>query len=184
MQIAAFLPTSTFAQSKMLTSVRSGVQSASRTASATARQSPVASFSTALRRSSAATPPAAAETATTPTHYLVTLLRSPLHLPVPSKATCESLGLRKRSSTSLIPINSTNAGYILKIKELVGVKLVDCEAIQGKLSKREERMGYGTGREGRRGAGLGGMGLFTSEGIVTVGKDRCSNEERGFKVVR
>lgn len=184
MQIASFLSTSTFAQSEMLGTTLRGLQTATRTASATGRQSFGASFSTTIRRPSAESTPDAAAPAPAPTHYLVTLLRSPLHLPIPSKATCESLGLRKRSSTSLIPINSTNAGYILKIKELVGVKLVDCEVIQGKLAAREERMGYGVEREGRRGAGLGGMGLFTSEGVVTVGKDRCSGEERGFKVVR
>lgn len=184
MQISAFAQTVNFRKSRMLSSTMKGLSRAGSLLGGTRSQSLGASFSTTISPTSSAGAAPATTTAPAPTHYLVTLLRSPLHLPVPSKATCESLGLRKRSATSLVPINSTNAGYILKIKELVSVKLVDCDIIQGKLLKREERLGYGAEREGRRGAGLGGMGLFTSDGVVTVGKDRCSNEERGFKVVR
>lgn len=141
-----------------------------------------ASISSSSRTPKASTSASIPSPAGPSTHYLVTLLRSPLHLPISSKNTCESLGLRKRSATSLVPINSTNAGYILAIKELVGVKLVDFHQIQKNLFKRQEKLGINV--EGRRGAGLGGMGMITTNGVVTVGKDRSAGEERGFLVVR
>lgn len=107
-----------------------------------------------------------------PTHYEVTLKRSPLHLPADSLAACVSIGLRKRLSTTLIPINQSNSGNLLTIKELISVKLVNLEEF---IAARPERSG-----EGRTGAGLTGRG---GNGVIRVGKDRCRGEERGFRVL-
>lgn len=115
------------------------------------------------------------------THYLITLLRSPLHLPAPILATAHSLGLSKRLSSSLVPITRENAGFILRIKELVGVRTVAAEEVDRAASSAwRDRAG-----EGRQGAGFNTLGDH-SEGraVVRVGRERARGEERGFKVVR
>ncbi|GAA5972818.1 hypothetical protein JCM21900_006907 [Sporobolomyces salmonicolor] len=115
----------------------------------------------------------------TPTHYLVTLLRSPLHLSKSIGASLTSLGLYKRLSSSIVPINSVNAGYILKAKELVGVRTVSAEEVASMASK-EWRNRPGDGRQG--------SGLRVREGageaaVIRVGSERARGDERGFRVV-
>lgn len=111
------------------------------------------------------------------THYLVTLLRSPLHLPAPILATCQSLGLTHRLSSSIVPISPENAGFILRVKELVGVRSVGVEEVaKAQDSAWREREG-----EGRQGSGLSRNG--GERGVVRVGRERARGVERGFKVV-
>lgn len=124
------------------------------------------------------------------THYCITLLRSPLHLPIASQRTCQALGLGKRMNRTIVPISSVNAGYILSIKELVGVELVNLEEVQTREYEREMLRVERGDVEGRRGAGLTAhnpanweLSLGSSSGVVRVGKDRCRGSERGFKVV-
>ncbi|KAM0751490.1 hypothetical protein T439DRAFT_324674 [Meredithblackwellia eburnea MCA 4105] len=112
------------------------------------------------------------------THYLVTLLRSPLHLPKHLKASCNSLGLNTRLSSSIVPITPENAGYILSIKELVGVRTVGVEdVLQASDPSWRNRPG-----EGRQGRGLSTNGVPGS-GVVRVGSERARGDERGFKVI-
>lgn len=111
------------------------------------------------------------------THYLVTLLRSPLHLPAPILASCQSLGLTHRLSSSIVPISPENAGFILRVKELVGVRSVGVEEVaKAQESAWREREG-----EGRRGSGLSRTGA--ERGVIRVGRERARGVERGFKVV-
>jgi len=147
---------------------------------------PLSSLRTATRPiSSSALAPAQAPTPSTSTlpaanashtHYLVTLLRSPLHLPVAAAATCNSLGLTHRLTSSLVPITQENAGFILRVKELVAVRTVAPEDL-AKAASQEWRERPG---EGRRGSGLMG---HSETGVVRVGSERARGEERGFKVV-
>lgn len=112
------------------------------------------------------------------THYLITLRRSPLHLPSPIKSSCKSLGLGHRLSSSIVPITQENAGYILRIKELINIKLLSVNEISRAVDQNWSlREG-----EGRRGSGLHLM----REGaeVIRVGTERCRGEERGFKVIQ
>lgn len=60
-----------------------------------------------------------------PTHYLITLERSPIGLPPASRATLEALGLHDKLHRAVMhPFSATTAGQILKVKELVRVKNV------------------------------------------------------------
>lgn len=111
------------------------------------------------------------------THYLITLRRSPLHLPSPIQSSCKSLGLGHRLASSIVPITQENAGYILRIKELITVKTIGVEeisrAVDQSWSLREG--------EGRRGSGLHLM--REGAGVIRVGTERSRGEERGFKVL-
>ncbi|BGP03942.1 Proteophosphoglycan ppg4 [Rhodotorula toruloides ATCC 204091] len=122
---------------------------------------------------------AAAPAAPAPSHYLITLLRSPNHLGVTVNATTRVLGLRRRLSSVIVPINAVNAGYILRIKELVGVRLVSREDVQRWASKEwRERPG-----EGNQGSGLRIVGGSGPNAVIRVGSERARGDERGFKVV-
>jgi len=116
---------------------------------------------------------------TTPSHYLITLLRSPLHLSPAIKSSLSSLGLYKRLSSTIVPISQTNQGYILRAKELVGVKLITKEEVE-KAGAREWREREG---EGRRGSGLRVREGQGKDGVIRVGSERARGEERGFKVL-
>ncbi|GAA6006804.1 hypothetical protein JCM11491_003186 [Sporobolomyces phaffii] len=114
-----------------------------------------------------------------PSHYLVTLQRSPLHLNPAIKQSLASLGLYKRLSSSIVPITPTNQGYILRAKELVGIRPLS-EAQVRDLGSAAWRNRPGEGRQGsglrvRHGAGEGG--------VIRVGSERARGEERGYKVV-
>jgi ribosomal protein L30/L7E len=111
------------------------------------------------------------------THYLVTLLRSPLHLPKNIATTCTSLGLSHRLSSSIVPISRETAGAILQVKELVGIRAVGIEEVS-KAAGREWRMRAG---EGKQGGGFRSVG--TELGVIKVGREKCRGEERGFKVL-
>lgn len=59
------------------------------------------------------------------THYLITLKRSHIGLPKEYKETLEALGLHDKLHRSVIhPFSPTTAGQILKVKELIQVKVV------------------------------------------------------------
>ncbi|GAA5884177.1 hypothetical protein JCM6882_002167 [Rhodosporidiobolus microsporus] len=135
---------------------------------------------------SAASPPSpAADAAATPTgaaasHYLVTLLRSPLHLPKRTLQSVRSLGLGKRLSSSIVPITPSNAGYILALKELVGVRTVTQEQVKHWASREwRERKG-----EGNQGAGMRVRADGSDRSVIRVGSERARGDERGFKVVQ
>lgn len=120
-------------------------------------------------------------TSTTPTkpehtHYLLTLKRSPLHLPKQASLTCKALGLSHRLSTTLVPISPETAGAVLKVKELLAVKLVSpfTEENMEKGFGRSERIG----EEGKQGSG---MRFSLGGGIIRVGSERCNGEERGYR---
>ncbi|GAA5877649.1 hypothetical protein JCM8547_007129 [Rhodosporidiobolus lusitaniae] len=132
--------------------------------------------------SSAETTPAdpSASSSSSPSHYLVTLLRSPLHLPPSLSASICSLGLNKRLSSAIVPITPTNAGYILKLKELVGVRSVTSDEVR-QWGSREWREREG---EGRQGSGLRIGGYAGENSVIRVGSERARGDERGFRVVR
>ncbi|BGP28050.1 hypothetical protein JCM10295v2_007037 [Rhodotorula toruloides] len=112
-------------------------------------------------------------------HYLITLLRSPNHLGASIFSTTRVLGLNKRLSSVIVPINPINAGYILRIKELVGVRLVSREDVQ-RWASREWRERPG---EGNQGSGLRIAGGAGPNAVIRVGSERARGDERGFKVV-
>lgn len=149
--------------------------STSRLASSSSSSSPSSSTSASV---STTTPSTSSSSESEKTHYLITLRRSPLHLPSPIKSSCKSLGLGHRLASSIVPITQENAGYILRIKELITVKLLGIDeisrAVDQSWSLREG--------EGRRGSGLHLM----REGaeVIRVGTERSRGEERGFKVIQ
>lgn len=115
-----------------------------------------------------------------PSHYLITLLRSPLHLNPSIKQSLSSLGLYKRLSSSIVPISPQNEGYILRAKELVGVRTLREEEVR-ELGSMEWRDREG---EGRKGSGLRVRQGAGQDGVIRVGSERARGEERGFKVVQ
>ncbi|KAI5481292.1 50S ribosomal protein [Pseudohyphozyma bogoriensis] len=125
--------------------------------------------------SSAPAPAASAAAAAEHTHYLVTLLRSPSHLPPPKAAACKTLGLTHRLSSSFVPISPEAAGSILAVKELVGVRTVGMDDIS-KVNARRVR----EGEEGKKGSGLRSHG--TLGGTIRIGTERANGDERGFRV--
>ncbi|GAA5822062.1 hypothetical protein JCM5353_006218 [Sporobolomyces roseus] len=114
-----------------------------------------------------------------PSHYLITLLRSPLHLSPSIKSSLSSLGLYKRLSSTIVPISQTNQGYILRAKELLGVKMITKEQVE-EAGRREWREREG---EGRKGSGLRVREGQGENGVIRVGSERARGEERGFKVL-
>ena len=154
-------------------------RSAARAASTSTSAPPAASSSLPTASTSHSTPPATLPSASAKSHYLVTLLRSPLHLPAPVQATCQSIGLSHRLSSSIVPITRENAGFILRIKELVGVRMIAAEDV-AKASDPSWRDREG---EGRRGGGFVTKGE-PGRGVIRVGRERARGDERGFRVVR
>ena len=123
---------------------------------------------------SATAPPAAS-------HFLVTLLRSPLHLAASQKASAASLGLYKRLSSAIVPITAQNAGYVVQLKELVGVRACT-DADVARWGSREWREREG---EGRQGSGMRiKLGGEKGRSVIRVGSERARGDERGFRVVR
>ncbi|GAA5942444.1 hypothetical protein JCM3775_006989 [Rhodotorula graminis] len=139
--------------------------------------SPAAASTTTASTSAAST------SAPTPaaSHFLVTLLRSPLHLAASQKASAASLGLYKRLSSSIVPITAQNAGYVVQLKELVGVRACS-EADVARWGAREWREREG---EGRQGSGMRvKLGGDKARSVIRVGSERARGDERGFRVVR
>ncbi|KAK4051574.1 hypothetical protein OIV83_002714 [Microbotryomycetes sp. JL201] len=122
--------------------------------------------------------PVASTSAAGTTHFIVTLTRSPLHLPKSVKATCSTLGLHKRLSTTIVPNTSQNVGALLAVKELVHVQPFDAANADHKSLTRQWREREG---QGRRGSGIRASGTDLS--VIRVGSERARGEERGFKVV-
>jgi ribosomal protein L30 len=67
-------------------------------------------------------------------YYRIQLKRSTIALPKAIKETVAKLGLGKTGSVAYQRVNPMSAGMILKVKDLVDVKLVDQA-----LSKAQER---------------------------------------------
>ncbi|GAA5839964.1 hypothetical protein JCM9279_005222 [Rhodotorula babjevae] len=148
------------------------------------RPSPVAAAAAAPTTASTSASTSAAPDASTPpaaSHFLVTLLRSPLHLAASQKASAASLGLYKRLSSALVPITAQNAGYVVQLKELVGVRACSEEDVARWGSRGwREREG-----EGRQGSGLRvKYGGDKARSVIRVGSERARGDERGFRVVR
>ncbi|GAA5938071.1 uL30 family ribosomal protein [Sporobolomyces koalae] len=147
-----------------------GTRFGSSQASSSSSSTPVTSNTTAAQPSSSSQESS---------HYLVTLLRSPLHLNPAIKQSLASLGLYKRLSSSIVPINPTNQGYILRAKELVGIKPLSQSQVQ-ELGSETWRNRPG---QGRQGSGLRIRMGASDQGVIRVGSERARGEERGFKVV-
>ncbi|WWC99539.1 ribosomal protein L30 [Kwoniella sp. B9012] len=96
----------------------------------------------------------------TPTHHLITLIRSPIGLPASSRKTLEALGLYRLRESALHPYSETTAGRILKVKELVHVANVT-KAEGEVLRKRRRSEGSGLEPSGR--VYGGGKGLAESQ---------------------
>ncbi|GAA6011096.1 hypothetical protein JCM10207_005495 [Rhodosporidiobolus poonsookiae] len=136
----------------------------------------------AASTSSAPAPPtldASFSSPAAPSHYLVTLLRSPLHLPKSTLASIRSLGLGKRLSSAIVPISQTNAGYILALKELVGVRTVTQDQVK-QWASPEWRARAG---EGKKGAGMRIRADATRDSVIRVGSERARGDERGFRAL-
>ncbi|TNY18719.1 hypothetical protein DMC30DRAFT_418563 [Rhodotorula diobovata] len=140
--------------------------------------------STSQASTSRAGPPPPTTTTTSaasssPSHFLVTLLRSPLHLGASQRASAASLGLHKRLSSSIVPITPQSAGYVLALKELVGVRRVSRDEVAAWGSREwRERPG-----EGRKGSGLRVKAEADEGSVIRVGSERARGDERGFRVV-
>ncbi len=92
----------------------------------------------------------AAESTPAPTHFLITLLRSPIGLPPASRQTLTALGLNKLHTSVIHPFSETCAGQILRIKELVEVKNVTADQgreIMRMLRTRGEGKGWEVAQE-------------------------------------
>ncbi|BGP43918.1 hypothetical protein JCM10449v2_007975 [Rhodotorula kratochvilovae] len=155
--------------------------SSSSSAASTSTSAPPPQASTSATSPPAPTLPASALPAapTTPSHFLITLLRSPLHLPPSQRASAASLGLHKRLSSSIVPITPQNAGYVLRIKELVGVRQVSAAEV-ALWASREWRDRPG---EGRQGSGMRVKAGANDGSVIRVGSERARGDERGFRIV-
>ncbi|KAI7905591.1 uncharacterized protein BX663DRAFT_429444 [Cokeromyces recurvatus] len=81
-------------------------------------------------------------TAVAADYYKVTLKRSTIGLPKDIRTTTKSLGLFRLHQTTYKPVNASNAGLILKLKELVEVKLVDHIPTKEELKAFKPPRGY------------------------------------------
>ncbi|POY72230.1 hypothetical protein BMF94_4736 [Rhodotorula taiwanensis] len=133
----------------------------------------------ASTRSTQATSTGGQEVPSEPSHYLVTLLRSPLHLSDKVKATVAALGLSKRLSSVIVPISSVNQGYLVKCKELVGVRAVTAAEVQ-QWASHDWRHRPG---QGKRGSGIRIVEPAGPNSVIRVGSERARGDERGFRVV-
>jgi ribosomal protein L30 len=69
--------------------------------------------------------------------WKITLKRSGIGLPSAKLDTLYALGLRKRFQTTYKPVNPQIAGQLLRVKELVQLKLVD--EVETKEAMKEAR---------------------------------------------
>lgn len=74
--------------------------------------------------------------------YKITLKRSSIGLPQDIKAAAKTLGLVRLQQTSYKPVNASNAGLILKLKELVQVKVVDHIPTAQEIAATKPSRGY------------------------------------------
>jgi ribosomal protein L30 len=75
-------------------------------------------------------------------YYKITLKRSSIGLPKDVRAASKTLGLVRLQQTSYKPVNASNAGLILKIKELVQVELVDKIPTKQELDVKKPARGF------------------------------------------
>ncbi|KAI8985082.1 hypothetical protein BDB01DRAFT_788860 [Pilobolus umbonatus] len=75
-------------------------------------------------------------------YYKITLKRSTIGLPEDIRAASKTLGLFRLHKTTYKPVNASNAGLILKIKELVQVDLVDSIPNKEELAAAKPPRGY------------------------------------------
>ncbi|GAA5997474.1 uncharacterized protein JCM10292_000874 [Rhodotorula paludigena] len=158
------------------------------TSSASSSQAPPPQAHSATGATTATAPPAPtlpssalpASAPTTPSHYLVTLVRSPLHLGPSARGALASLGLHaKRLASVVVPVSRESAGALLAVKELVAVREVSDAQVRAWASKEwREREG-----EGRRGAGMRVSERAGQRGVIRVGSERARGDERGFRIV-
>ncbi|GJN94245.1 hypothetical protein Rhopal_007319-T1 [Rhodotorula paludigena] len=161
---------------------------ASTSTSSSQQQAPPPQAHAATGATTATAPPAPtlpssalpASAPTTPSHYLVTLVRSPLHLGPSARGALASLGLHsKRLASVVVPVSRESAGALLAVKELVAVREVsDAEVRAWASNEWREREG-----EGRRGAGMRVSERAGQRGVIRVGSERARGDERGFRIV-
>ena len=101
---------------------------------------------------------------TAPTHHLITLIRSPLSLPVYSSRTLVALGLLKRYQSVLHTFSPSTTGRILRVKEIVRVRNVSKEEGERWMNMTRSE-GSGVAVSGR--VFGGGRGLArTGDGVI------------------
>ncbi|KAG0660252.1 hypothetical protein C6P46_004706 [Rhodotorula mucilaginosa] len=150
---------------------------AQRVSTCTCRRFASTSRSLSASAPAAKTPPTTTEEA--PSHLLVTLLRSPLHLSAKVKATVASLGLHKRLASVVVPVSPTNHGYLLKCKELVAVRPVSQQQIQEWASPEWSRRPG----KGNQGSGIRIVEPAGPNSVIRIGSERARGDERGFKII-
>ncbi|KAJ9097694.1 hypothetical protein QFC21_004731 [Naganishia friedmannii] len=146
-----------FSRSKRVAALAQPLKSTGRHRwSSTASATPTASPSSSI--------PTSAAGSSQPSHYLITLKRSPIGLPDTSKQTLAALGFLpsskhyypkgpkasanpKLNRSVLHPFSETAAGMILKVKELVEVRNVSQEAGEMEVVRRNGSKGEGRGWE-------------------------------------
>ena len=69
--------------------------------------------------------------------FRVTLIRSAIGLPQKTRGVLNALGLRKRMATVFVPVNSSTAGQIMKVKELVAI--AEVEKVLSKAEVKAQR---------------------------------------------
>ncbi|KAK8865806.1 ribosomal protein L30 [Kwoniella newhampshirensis] len=116
----------------------------------------------AASSSSASSVPSAPSSTATPTHHLITLIRSPIGLTSDSRRTLEALGLFRLRQSVLHPYGETTAGRILRVKELVHVSNVT-KREGALLARRKRSEGSGVETSGR--VYGGGKGLVAADRI-------------------
>ncbi|GAA5954007.1 hypothetical protein JCM8115_003282 [Rhodotorula mucilaginosa] len=151
---------------------------AQRVATCTCRFASTSGPRLAASASAAKTPPST-RTEEAPSHLLVTLLRSPLHLSAKVKATVASLGLHKRLASVVVPVSPTNHGYLLKCKELVAVRPVSQQQIQEWASPEWSRRPG----KGNQGSGIRIVEPAGPNSVIRIGSERARGDERGFRVI-
>ncbi|KAI8979371.1 hypothetical protein BDF20DRAFT_869142 [Mycotypha africana] len=75
-------------------------------------------------------------------YYKITLKRSTIGTPSDFRAATKTLGLFRLHQTTYRPVNATNAGLILKLKELVNVEIVDRIPDKSELAAKKPPKGY------------------------------------------
>ncbi|CEG72945.1 hypothetical protein RMATCC62417_08418 [Rhizopus microsporus] len=75
-------------------------------------------------------------------YYKITLKRSTIGLSKDVRDATKTLGLFRLHQTSYKPVNSCNAGLILKLKEIVKVELIDHIPTKEELSANKPARGY------------------------------------------
>lgn len=75
-------------------------------------------------------------------YYKITLKRSTIGLSKDVRDATKTLGLFRLHQTSYKPVNSCNAGLILKLKEIVKVELIDHIPTKEELSANKPPRGY------------------------------------------